>query len=128
MRSSVDVLAPELHAQRGARFLDTEGEERRPVFWPTAAGSRRCLSSHRSGPDLVQRLDPRLPVVDDDQNPGALGHRVNDLPGQAPDRGLVGWAVSHDEGLAALAQAVEHPPERGSAECRAASSPLPASR
>src|SRR5919202_6098695 len=61
----------------------------------------------------LERLDPRLIVVDDEKHSGALRDRLDQLAGQAENGRLVRGAVSDDEGPPPVAKAVEHPPESG---------------
>jgi hypothetical protein len=67
------------------------------------ASPRRVNGAGHTALPSLQRRDPRLLVVDDEKHAGALRDRLHDLAGQAEDRRLVGGAVSHDEGLAAIA-------------------------
>jgi hypothetical protein len=72
------------------------------------------ISFTDAGAGSLQRLDPRRVAVDHEEHSGALRDRPDELAGQAEDGRLVRGAVSNDEGSAAIAQAVEHPPQRGS--------------
>ncbi len=67
-----------------------------------ASPGRTRRDGTRPHPGLSERIDPVLLAVGDDENALALPHRRDALAGQTVHGGLVGRAVAHGEGAAAL--------------------------
>jgi hypothetical protein len=116
--------------ERAVRIANTHGSSSRSGK-QSASGSSRSSSSqggataqksaagHKAGPrrasaaSLATRasgelLDPDRPLLLDDEDAPTLRDRVDDVAGQAGDRGLVRWAVADDKGTSIFGKPVEY--------------------